>query len=240
MLRPGDVAIVLSVRDGHVPLALHEADSRELARRTRARRGRADWSTLMRLLRTRGARLISLEQLVVAALDRLRLLVGLYLDLAPRAAQGVLAGGGPRPVGRSRGDVLRDALNALRLLRLVRVASREVNQILQGALDTLVLALSLRLHLSSGTLKVPLADVEGTDPRWLLARARHTLLGAALRALRFLHSLRLHVALLLRRVLRLLEAALDLVETLLVDFAGPALRHCCQRVLQRGSDYLVK
>lgn len=66
----------------------------------------------MRTLWTIGARLISLEQLVVAALDRLRLLIGLYLDLASRTAQDVLSRGGSRSVGRSRGEILRNALDA--------------------------------------------------------------------------------------------------------------------------------
>lgn len=188
---------------------------------------------MMRALWTIGARLISLEQLVVAALDRLRLLIGLYLDLAPRTAQGVLPRGGSRSVGRSRGEVLRDALNALRLLRLIRSGGaarvREITKVVQRALDALVLALSLRLHFPSRALKVFAADVEGADAgRFLVTGTRHALLGAALRALRLLYSLRLHVALLLRRVLCLLEAMLDLVEALLVDLAGPALGDCPQ------------
>lgn len=187
----------------------------------------------MRAFRTiAGARLISLEQLVVAALNRFRLLIGLYFDLASRTAQGVLARGGSRSVGRSPREVFRDALDALRLLRLIRsdraARDREITQVVQRTLDTLVLALGLRLHFSSRALKVFAAYVEGADAGWfLITGTRHTLLGAALRALRLLHSLRLNVAFLLRRILGLLEAMLDLVEALFVNLAGPALGNSC-------------
>lgn len=262
MLRPGDVTIVLPVRDGHVPLALHEDHRRMLARRARGRRGRAlglpgrraGRSALMRgLLRAVGARLVNLvEQLVVAALNGLRFLIGLHLDLASRTARRVLARGGSRSVGRrSRGDVLRDALHALRLLLLGELREREVGpeiaQIVQRALNTLVLALRLRLHLSSRTLKVLPADVERADAGRLLVTRAHALFRAALRALRLVHRLCLNVALLLRRVLRVLREVLLLaLETLLVDVAAPTLGSDDlprgsrrQEVLERGGNRLA-
>lgn len=236
MLRPGNVTIVLLVRDGHVPLALHKDHRRILARRARGRRGRAlgllgcraGRSALMRVLRAVGARLISLvEQLVVAALDRLRLLISLHLDLASRTTQGVFARGRSRSVGGSRGDVFRDALHTLRFLLLgLRECkvTREIAEIVERALNTFVLALRLRLHLPSRTLEVLPADVERTDAGRLFVAWTHALLGAALRALRLVNRLRLHVALLLRRVLRVLRRVLLLaLEALFVDVADPTL-----------------